>query len=345
MKGMVTIMKYTHLGRTSMKVSRLVLGTGAFGIAISEKDCHRLLDCAVDHGINLVDTANVYGTNPFSPTDGISGHAEQIIGSWFGLGGGRRERMSVATKVGHPMMDPLDGPNDDQGVNAFKIRRHFEASLRRLNTDYVDIYQLHHIDSRMVWSEIWGVLESLVNKGDIYYIGSSNFGARHLVKAQMEAEKRNFFGLVSEQHRYNLMHRLPELEVLPAAEELGLTVMCYCANESGFLAGGARKQRAIGGKTPEELERLYQYEDLCAEAGLKPGHVSLAWIMRNARTCPVVGPKTPEQLEDLVKACEIKLTDDFLQKLDEIFPGPKGSYPAAYCSNPVQEELMKSMRK
>ncbi len=329
-------MKYTYLGRTGLKVSRLCLGTMNFGPRTEEKDAFRMMDLALEHGINFFDTANVYGR----PNDGYAGWTEEIIGRWFKQGNGRREKVVLATKVYGDMNDENDGPNGASGLSAYKIRRHLEGSLRRLQTDHIELYQMHHVERHAPWEEIWGAFEALVNHGKAYYIGSSNFGARHLVYAQNAAEKRNFLGLVSEQHKYSLTCRLPELELLPAARELGLGVIPWSPLGGGLLSGhvlekeeGSQRASEIADQLSDgERKQLEQFAALCSELGEKEANVALAWLLANpAVTAPIIGPRTAEQLEDALRAVEISLQEDTMARLDEIFPGPGGAAPEAYA--------------
>ncbi len=329
-------MKYTTLGRTGMKVSRLCLGTMNFGPATDEKEAFAIMDRALDVGINFFDTANVYGGGN---DGGHCGWTEEIIGRWFRQGGNRREKVVLATKVYNFMHDENDGPNEGRGLSAFKIRRHIEGSLQRLQTDRVELYQMHHIERHITWEETWGAFEDLVHQGKVYYIGSSNFGARHLCYAQAAAEKRHFLGLVSEQHKYNLLCRLPELEVLPAAQELGLGVIPWSPLGGGLLGGnianpaaGSRGARAAAHLTDAQRTQLAAFSALCRELGEKEPEVALAWLLANpAVTSPIIGPRTLQQLEDSLRAVEIELPPDVLRRLDEIFPGPGGSAPEAYA--------------
>jgi aryl-alcohol dehydrogenase-like predicted oxidoreductase len=238
------------------------------------------------------------------------------------------------------MDDENDGPNSGRGLSAYKIRRHIEGSLSRLQTDHVELYQMHHIERHAPWEEIWGAFEALVNQGKAYYIGSSNFGARHLAYAQAMAEKRNFLGLVSEQHKYNLVCRLPELEVLPAAQELGLGVIPWSPLGGGFLsgnvlnpvAGSERAAAAAKNLTGEQRDQLEAYAKLCADLGESESNVALAWLLANpAVTAPIIGPRTLEQFENSLRAVEIDFSSDVLAKLDAIFPGPGGAAPEAYA--------------
>lgn len=326
-------MDYTYLGRTGLKVSRLCLGTMNFGSYTSEEDAFAIMDRALEAGINFFDTANVYGGS------GQRGRTEEIIGRWFAQGGGRREKVVLATKVYGGMEDETDGPNQDRGLSAYKIRRHLEESLKRLQTDHVELYQMHHIERHAPWEEIWGVFESLVNQGKTYYIGSSNFAGYHLALAQAKAEKRHFLGLVSEQHKYNLLCRLPELEVLPAAEDLGIGVIPWSPLGGGLLSGkildpepGSRSEQRADDLSDEERSQLEAYSKLCKDLGETEPNVALAWLLANpAVTAPIIGPRTMDQLEQALKAVEINLSEDVLKELDRIFPGPGGHAPEAYA--------------
>ncbi len=329
-------MQYTYLGRTGLKVSRLCLGTMNFGPRTDEKEAFAIMDKALDMGVNFFDTANVYG----NPNNGHSGWTEEIMGRWFAQGGGRREKVVLATKVYGDMNDENDGPNGARGLSAYKIRRHLEGSLKRLQTDRVELYQMHHIERHAPWEEIWGAFEALVNQGTVYYVGSSNFGARHLAYAQAMAEKRNFLGLVCEQHKYSLVCRLPELEVLPAAQELGLGLIPWSPLGGGLLsgnaltpvAGGARSAEAAKNLTQQQRAQLAAYAALCEELGESQSNVALAWLLSNpAVTAPIIGPRTLAQFEDSLRGVEIVLSDDVLRRLDEIFPGPGGAAPEAYA--------------
>ena len=320
-------MQYTYLGRTGLRVSKLCLGTMNFGVNTDQQEAFRIMDIALDAGINLFDTADIYGWGE------NSGLTEKIIGSWFAQGGNRRERVVLATKVYEPLQDPNDGPNDARGLSHYKIRRRLENSMRRLQTDHIELYQMHHIDRRTSWEELWGCFESIVHQGKVDYIGSSNFAGWHLVKAQAAAEKRHFFGLVSEQHLYNLVTRTPELEVLPAAQDLGLGVLIWSPLAGGYLSGKALHDSSRRAKLSEaQIRQLESFESLCLDIGEKPSHVALAWLLsQSAVTAPIIGPRTVEQLQDVLHAVEIQLDDSTLARLDEIFPGPGGAAPEAYA--------------
>jgi len=313
--------QYTHLGRTGLSVSRLCLGTMNFSWTTEKADAFSLMDSAHDKGINFFDTANRYGR----PTPGIT---ESIIGDWFAQGGNRREKTVLATKL---YGDMGEWPNEGK-LSALNIRRALDASLTRLKSDYVDLYQFHHIDRATPWEEIWQAMEVAVQQGKILYAGSSNFAGWHIAKAQAAAEKRHFVGLVAEQSIYNLIERTVELEVLPAAMDFGLGVIPWSPLHSGLLGGVIRKtnegQRRLEGRAAEALTKyrpqLEQYETYCAEIGHEPGDVALAWLLHQpAVTAPIIGPRTHDQLDAAMRALDLKLDAAALQKLDEIFPGHK----------------------
>jgi aryl-alcohol dehydrogenase-like predicted oxidoreductase len=319
-------MQYTTLGRTGLNVSRLCLGTMNYGPHATEAEAHQQMDKAHDLGINFFDTADVYG---WQKGEGIT---EKIIGTWFAQGGGRRERTIIATKVyGDMDFDPKD-LTLKRGISAVKIRRACENSLKRMRTDYIDLYQMHHVSRETPWEETWEAYETLVRQGKVIYAGSSNFAGWHIVQAQEAAKRRNFLGLVSEQSKYSLMSRSVELEVLPACQAYGLGVIPWSPLESGLLGGalekiekGRRAQEGNQKRIEKERPRLQKWEDLCRQIGDKPADVALAWMLHNpAITAPIIGPRTMDQLTGSVRATEIKLSDDQLKQIDKIFPGPKG---------------------
>ncbi len=313
-------MRFTHLGRTGLTVSRICLGTMNFGPETDEATSFSIMDTALEDGINFFDSANVYGRSKGR------GATEEIVGRWFAQGGGRREKVVMATKL---YGDMGDWPNDGK-LSALNIRQACDASLRRLQTDHIDLYQMHHIDRRSGWDEIWEAMEVLRTQGKILYVGSSNFAGWHIAQAQGAAARRNFMGLVSEQSIYNLVVRDVERELLPAAQAYGLGVIPWSPLQGGLLGGVVRKERdgsrRYAGRAAETIEvmrpTLEAYEDLCAEAGEDPGTVGLAWLLtRPAVTGPIVGPRTPEQLESALRAVDVTLDDKVLARLDELFPG------------------------
>ncbi len=323
-------MEYTRLGRTGLQVSRLCLGTMNFGPQTSEQDSYAIMDHALELGINFFDTANVYG---WKLGEGVT---EQIIGRWWKQGGGRREKVVLATKVFGKMGE---WPNQSR-LSAVNIKRACEDSLRRLQTDYIDMYQMHHVDRDTPWDEIWQAMETLVYEGKIVYVGSSNFAGWHIVQANEAAKARHFYGLVSEQSLYNLAARTVELEVLPACRAYGLGVIPWSPLAGGLLGGILEKQATTGRRAnPDVAQRIEKmrpqleaYEGLCKEMGESPADVALAWLLANpAVTAPIIGPRTMEQLDGSLRALDIKLSDDLMKRLDSIFPGPGGAAPEAYA--------------
>lgn len=319
-------MQYTTLGRTGLKVSRLCLGTMNYGPHASEAEAHEQMDKAHEIGINFFDTADVYG---WRKGEGVT---EQIIGRWFAQGSGRRERTILATKVYGDMNAADTDLTMKRGLSAVKIRRACENSLKRLKTDYIDLYQMHHISRETPWDETWEAYETLVRQGKVIYAGSSNFAGWNIAQANEAAKRRNFMGLVSEQSKYSLACRWIEMEVLPAAMNYGLGVIPWSPLEGGFLGGvlekiekGRRANEGMQKRIEKERPRLEKWEGFCRELGEKPADVALAWTLHHpAITAPIIGPRTMEQLTTSVRATEIKLTDDQLKALDKIWPGPKG---------------------
>ncbi len=322
-------MHYVHLGRSGLKVSRLCLGAMNFGPHTSEADSFRIMDRALELGINFFDTANVYGGRRGE------GLTEQIIGRWFAQGGGRREKVVLATKVFGRMGD---WPNEGR-LSALHLRRACEASLRRLQTEYLDLYQMHHVDRDCPWEEIWQAMEQLCREGKVLYVGSSNFAGWHLAQAQELARHRHFLGLVSEQSLYNLKDRMVELEVLPACEAYGIGVIPWGPLASGLLGGilkPAREGRRAAEDIQKDLERhrpqIEAYEQACADIKERPADVALAWLLhQKAVTAPIIGPRTLEQLDGAMRALDLTLSRETLSTLDQIFPGPGGPAPEAYA--------------
>lgn len=322
-------MKYAHLGRTGLQVSRLCLGTMNFGPHTTERDSHAIMNRALDMGLNFFDTADVYG---WQRGEGLT---EQIIGRWLAEDPRRRERIVLATKVYGTMGD---GVNDAR-LSAYHLRRACEGSLRRLRTDHIDLYQMHHIDRATPWEEIWQALEGLVQEGKVLYVGSSNFAGWHIAHANGLARARHFMGLVSEQSLYNLRDRLVELEVLPACRHLGLGVLPWSPLAGGLLAGALQKHtdgRRAAERTQKAVEKhraqLESYEGLCRELGHHPASVALAWLLRDpVVTAPIVGPRTVEQLEESARALDVTLSAEVLARLEQIWPGPGGQAPEAYA--------------
>ena len=323
-------MEYTNLGRSGLKVSRLCLGTMNFGPFTDEDKSHDIMDKAIEIGINFFDTANVYG---WKMGDGIT---EKIIGSWFANESSRREKVVLATKVYGKMGEE---PND-RGLSKHHIIRACEDSLERLKTDRIDLYQMHHVERTTPYEEIWEAMEQLVRDGKVLYIGSSNFAGGEIAKAQAAANSRNFLGLVSEQHKYTLSCRLPELEVLPSCRDHGIGIIPWSPLDGGILSGSAFKAKGkvrtadkfAREKVDEFKTNIEDYYKFCAEIDESPADVTIAWLLHNdAVTAPIIGPRNEEQLTGIIRALEIKLDDESLRKIDEIWPGPGGAAPEAYA--------------
>ncbi|MGO4384522.1 aldo/keto reductase [Specibacter sp. RAF43] len=315
-------MLYTHLGRSGLTVSKLCLGTMNFGPHTEEADAHAIMDQAHEAGLNFFDTANAYGGTEHR------GWTEEIIGRWFARGGGRRERTVLATKVYGTMSD---WPNDSK-LSALNIRRALDASLKRLQTDHIDLYQFHHVDRDTPWDEIWQAVDVAVQQGKILYAGSSNFAGWHLAAAQEAAARRPVTGLVSEQSLYNLMQRSVEREVIPAAQHYGLGLLPWSPLHGGLLGGvlaqendGVRRTEGRAASAlAESRDEIQANESFARELGHAPGDVALAWLLHQpAVTAPIIGPRTSGQLEAGLRALEVSLDAEALARLDEIFPGPR----------------------
>jgi aryl-alcohol dehydrogenase-like predicted oxidoreductase len=321
-------MDYRRLGRTALRVSPICLGTMNFGPLTTEPDSHAIMDRALELGINFFDTANRYG----GPKG--AGTTEEILGTWFAQGGGRREKVVLATKVFGPM---TEWPNDG-GLSARHIRAACDESLRRLQTDHIDLYQMHHIDRAASWDEVWQAMETLVQQGKVLYVGSSNFAGWHIAQANEAAKSRNFLGLVSEQSLYNLASRTIELEVLPAARFYGLGIIPWSPLAGGMLGGNrtsgdTARRKSVQPRYERMRPQLERWEKFCADLGEEPAAVALAWLLQQKGvTGPIIGPRTMEQLEGAsLRAIDLELDDATLATLDEIFPGPGGRAPEAYA--------------
>jgi len=310
-------MAYGHLGRSGLVASRIALGTMNFGWTVDEPTSFAVLDAAIEAGINLIDTADVYG-GPQSP-DMAKGYgvAEETVGRWLRRSG-HRDDIVLATKVYQPMGL---GPNDRR-LSAYHIRRACEASLRRLQVDHIDLYQMHHVDRATPWEEIWQAMEQLVREGKISYVGSSNFAGWDVALAQSAATARHFLGLVSEQSLYNLAVRAVELELIPALRALGIGLISYSPLHAGVLAG--RRGDAPG-------DQLDAYEQLCRELGAAPAAVALAWVLHDpVVSAAIVGATTVEELRADLAALSVRLDGEAVHRLDRIWPGP-GEAPQAYA--------------
>lgn len=325
-------MQYAHLGRSGLKVSRLALGTMNFGYLTDQREAENIMDAAVDNGINLFDSADIYGTRQYPEIPKGTGISEEIIGNWI-KNSGKRDKIVLATKL----YQPMDYGVNDRHLSAYHIRRACEASLKRLNTDHIDLYQMHHIDRGTPWDEIWEAMDVLIKQGKISYVGSSNFAGWHIATAQENAKNRHMLGLVSEQDIYNLKNRAIETEVIPACRYHGVGLILWSPLDSGLLAGALDKfengrRSDLKNVVAQYHDQLVAYENLCKELHEKPADIALAWCLANpVVTAPILGPRTKTQLEENLRAVDISLSKEVLTKLDQIWPGPNGEAPEAYA--------------
>jgi aryl-alcohol dehydrogenase-like predicted oxidoreductase len=328
--------QHKRMGKHGVLVSNLCLGTMNFGWHTTEEESFAIMDRALELGINFVDTADVYGWSV------QRGETERIVGNWFALGEGRRDAVVLATKVFNTMEGAYLRPepnSDGRNLSAYKIRKHCEASLKRLQTDHIDLYQMHHIDRDCPWDETWQAFDALVQQGRVVYVGSSNFAGWDIATACQEASRRGRNGLVSEQSIYHLDNRMIELEVIPACRHYGLGLIPWSPLAGGLLGGalnkfesGRRVDAAMQKRIEAKRPQLERYEALCREIGEEPATVALAWLLHNPLvTAPIIGPRTTDQLESAVRATEVTLDDATLKALDDIFPGPGGEAPKAYA--------------
>lgn len=322
-----------RLGRTGLAVGRLCLGTVNFGGRVEEPEAFRLMDHALASGVGFVDTADSYGWRV------RRGHTEEVVGRWLAARRGRRDGVVLATKVGSPMGD---GPND-RGLSARHIVSACEGSLRRLGTDWIDLYQLHSMDRSVPWDEVWRAMELLVAQGKVRYVGSSNAAGWDLAAAQETARRRNAPGLASEQCLYNPLVRHPELEIIPAARAYGIGVLVWSPLHSGLLGGVLRKSaegaavKSAQGRAAAALGRhrglIEEYERFCREIGRDPAEVGLAWgLSRPGVTALIIGPRTPEHVDGALRALHEPLGEPELARLDALFPpvGQGGAAPDAW---------------
>lgn len=323
------MMNYCKIGSSGAYVSKLCLGTMNFGMLTEEKECFKIMDCALDSGINFFDTSNSYG--------GYSsrGLTETIIGKWF-KNTKKRDRVFLADKVYHMSEEMFYNPNDNKGLSAYKIRHHLEGSLRRLCTDHIELYQMHHIDREVSWSEIWCEMIRLYNKGDIVYVGSSNFSAYDIAECNCCAKAYNHFGLVSEQHRYNLMCRLPELELIPACRRAKMGLLVWGPLHEGRLSDhpyevGDGTRGSHNAFLDADRKRVDLYQKFCKQEGLNPAQVAIAWLLNNPIvTSVIIGPRTIGQLKSCIQATQLEV-EKYKSVLDTIFPGIGGEAPEVYA--------------
>ena len=320
-------MEYRQLGKSALKVSTLCLGTMNFGPRTSEEESFAIMDDAMEAGINFFDTANQYGGRL-----GV-GATEIIVGKWLTQNPQHREKIVLATKVHQPMSDDVN----DRGLSARHIRMACEASLKRLNVDHIDLYQMHHIDRAAPAEEIWQAMDQLISQGKITYVGSSNFPGWKIAQMNEKAQARHSLGLVSEQSLYNLVERSAELEVIPACKEYGLGVITWSPLSGGLLAlndddgTGRRQSKSIKSAAQSRSDQLSRYGDLCKSIGETPTAVALAWLLNQGGvTSNIIGPGSRAQLASVLHVPTMQISQETLAIIDEIFP-PIGTAPEAYA--------------
>ena len=334
-------MQYSNLGRSKLIVSKICLGTMFFGERTTEEEAFHIMDRCLELGINFFDTANRYGG------ENNRGGSEIIIGKWLAQNKARRDQIVLATKLYGSMREESGNPNFGSGISAYKVRADVSDSLRRLQTDRIDLYQVHHFVRGIAPEEFWGSFERLTDRGEILYLGTSNFPGWGLAKFQLQAWQRGTLGLVSEQTQYNLLNRVPELEVIPAAQDLGIGILAYMPLAGGLLTGKTRSaegsrtrsvEQEYGTKVGEHNQQLVEFSQVCREIGQPEHIVAIAWVLSNPGvSSAIVGIRTVEHLKGIEQAAELKLTQQVKQRLDDIFninqgrPLRPGPAPEAYA--------------
>ena len=320
-------MEYRKLGKSALKVSTLCLGTMNFGPRTSEEESFAIMNDAMEAGINFFDTANQYGGKL-----GV-GTTEIIVGKWLTQNPQHRDKIVLATKVHQPMSDDVN----DRGLSARHIRMACDASLKRLNVDHIDLYQMHHIDRTAPADEIWQAMDQLISQGKITYVGSSNFPGWKIAQMNEKAQVRHSLGLVSEQSLYNLVERRAELEVIPACKEYGLGVITWSPLSGGLLAlndddgTGRRQSKSIKSAAQSRSDQLSRFGDLCSSIGETPTAVALAWLLNQGGvTSNIIGPGSRAQLASVLHVPTMQISQETLATIDEIFP-PIGTAPEAYA--------------
>jgi len=318
-------MEHTRLGNTGLKVSRLCLGTMTFGLQCDEPTSRAILDRAAEGGITFLDTADVY---PLGGDLGTVGRTEEIVGHWLE---GRREQFVLATKCNMPV-----GPRPwDQGNSRRHILDAVDASLRRLRTDWIDLYQLHAYDADTPVDETLEALDHLVRSGKVRYVGCSNWLAYQVARALGRSEARGWARFASVQPRYNLLFREFERELFPLCREEGVGVIPYNPIAGGMLSGKHERGAPTEGTrfTLGGAASLYQWrywkddafdtiealQQAARDAGLALPTLAVAWVLDNpAITAAIIGASKPEQLDATLAAAEVALSDDLRKRLDEL---------------------------
>ena len=318
-------MQHVRFGRTGLKVSRLCLGTMTFGYQCDAETSFAIMDAAADAGITFLDTADVY---PLGAAADVFGRTEELIGEWLGT---RRDQFILATKCHFPT-----GPMPwDSGNSRKNIVRALDASLRRLRTDYVDLYQLHSWDANTPIDETMQALDDVVRAGKVRYVGCSNFLAYQLARSVGRAEVLGTTNFISVQPRYNLLHRESERELFPLCAEEGIAVIPYNPLAGGFLSGkhhpgsptdgGRFTLGSAAGRYQERYwnDRMFatieELRPIAAEAGVSMATLAVQWVLANpVITSPIVGASRPEQLADSVAAVEAALAPEIKDRLGQL---------------------------
>ena len=322
-------MEYRQFGRTGVKVSELCLGCMMFGGRTEEEDSFEIIDRAIDAGINFLDTANVYSR----------GASEEVVGRALKRNG-RRDQIVLATKVHGTMND--EDPNAG-GNHRRHIIEQCEASLMRLQTDYIDLYQIHRPSSEVPIDETLGALDDLVRAGKVRYTGTSTYAAWQLVESLWAAKDLRLNRFVSEQPPYHLLDRRVERELVPFAQTYGTALIPWSPLAGGFLTGKYSRDEAspedsrygieprrLGRNhfTDEAFDVLETVEELAKEKNCTPGQLALAWCKdQPAVTSPIIGPRTLEQLEDNLGAVEVSFSEQDHERLDKVAPPGRATVP------------------
>jgi len=323
-------MKYQRIGSSGLLASNVVLGTQDFGVYIDEEECFRILDRAVELGVNFIDTANSYGIR-----GGNFGTSETIIGNWLKLHPENRKKVIINTKCYYKLGDDSYGINDCDSLSYSKMMLQLEDSLERLKTSYIDIYTIHFEPSGEFITEMWDAFDTLKKQKMVHYAGASNFSVYGLMRAQEEARKRNMMGFVSEQNQYNICRRLVEMEMIPALRRENISQLCWGPLYGGRLTrkvfSNEKAGRQIANPMSEQLiAKLHKFQKLCDEYELKEETAALAWLFNRPNPCFVItGPNSAEELESCVQSSEIILPESMLAGIDEIFSGFEEA-PAVY---------------
>lgn len=310
-------MEYKRFGSSGIFVSPMALGTQYFGTSIPKEEAFAIMDCALENGINLFDTANFYSTKY-----GKSGASEATIGEWLKLHPENRKKVYINTKSYYKLENGVYGNNDTDFFSYEKFILNCNESLERLNTDYIDIFTIHFEPQLGQEREVWDAYDTLRKQSKVMYAGSSNFSAYGLARMQEEARRRNTMGFVVQQNRYNLCRREVELEIMRAIKNENMAQIAWGPLYSGRLTSKVFNN-SITFRNPlndQMIEKLRKYHETCAKYGLKGEHVALAWVMSKG-VIPITGAETVAELQNNLEAINLKLDENLVKEIEEIFPG------------------------